>query len=167
MHEPAATGLNLAKYLTNLGILVPFNVYLFCRMRKRIRPTICCTEAEFMNVQFSDLRFLYGFLKEWVWVSIRFSYFLIYRNCKRLREFEEIQISRQSCRGDCEQQGRKLLILLFWFCPRIRPQESDLERGGGELTSASSPHHHPISQLIRRLLFKDGISVFSSSMLST
>jgi hypothetical protein len=25
-----------------------------------------------------------------------------YRNCKRLREFEEIEISRQSCRGDCE-----------------------------------------------------------------
>jgi hypothetical protein len=24
------------------------------------------------------------------------------RNCKRLREFEEIEISRQSCRGDCE-----------------------------------------------------------------
>ncbi len=22
--------------------------------------------------------------------------------CKRLREFEEIEISRQSCRGDCE-----------------------------------------------------------------
>jgi hypothetical protein len=33
-------------------------------------------------------------------VSIRFSSFLIYRNCKRLREFEEIDISRQSCRGD-------------------------------------------------------------------
>jgi hypothetical protein len=26
-------------------------------------------------------------------------------NCKRLREFEEIGISRQSCRGDCEKQG--------------------------------------------------------------
>ncbi len=25
-----------------------------------------------------------------------------YRNCKKLREFEEIEISRQSCRGDCE-----------------------------------------------------------------
>ncbi len=24
------------------------------------------------------------------------------RNCKRLREFEGIEISRQSCRGDCE-----------------------------------------------------------------
>jgi hypothetical protein len=32
--------------------------------------------------------------------SIRFSSFLLYRNCKRLREFEEIEISRQSCRGD-------------------------------------------------------------------
>jgi hypothetical protein len=35
-------------------------------------------------------------------VSIRFSSFLLYRNCKRLREFEEIEISRQSCRVDCE-----------------------------------------------------------------
>ncbi len=25
-----------------------------------------------------------------------------YRNCKRLREFEEIEISMQSCRGDSE-----------------------------------------------------------------
>ncbi len=25
-----------------------------------------------------------------------------YENCKRLSEFEEIEISRQSCRGDCE-----------------------------------------------------------------
>jgi hypothetical protein len=25
-----------------------------------------------------------------------------HRNCKRLLEFEEIKISRQSCRGDCE-----------------------------------------------------------------
>jgi hypothetical protein len=24
------------------------------------------------------------------------------RNCKRFCEFEEIEISRQSCRGDCE-----------------------------------------------------------------
>jgi hypothetical protein len=41
--------------------------------------------------------------------SIRFSSFLLYsvqqlncRNCKRLREFEEIDISRQNCGGDCE-----------------------------------------------------------------
>jgi hypothetical protein len=39
-----------------------------------------------------------------VWLSIRFSSFLLYsvqvmncRNCKRLRKFEEIEISRQSC----------------------------------------------------------------------
>jgi hypothetical protein len=44
-----------------------------------------------------------------VWFSIRFSSFLLlnvqlmnYRNSKRLREFEEIEISRQTCRGDCE-----------------------------------------------------------------
>ena len=30
-------------------------------------------------------------------VFFRFSSFLHYRNCKRLREFEEIEISRQSC----------------------------------------------------------------------
>jgi hypothetical protein len=29
-----------------------------------------------------------------VWFSIRFSSFLLYRNCKRLREFVEIEISR-------------------------------------------------------------------------
>ncbi len=53
-----------------------------------------------------------------VWFSIRFSSFLYSvqqlncRNCKRLREFEEIKSSRQSCRGDCKQQGGKLLRLL-------------------------------------------------------
>ncbi len=39
-------------------------------------------------------------------------------------------------RADCEQQGGKLLRLLSEFCTRIRPQDSDLERGGGELASA-------------------------------
>jgi hypothetical protein len=29
------------------------------------------------------------------------------RNCKRFREFIEIEISRQSCRGDCELQGEQ------------------------------------------------------------
>ncbi len=36
------------------------------------------------------------------WFFIRFSSFLLYRNCKRLREFDEIEISRRRCRGDCE-----------------------------------------------------------------
>jgi hypothetical protein len=46
--------------------------------------------------------------REGVWFSIKFSSFLLSaqllncRSCKRLREFEEIEISRQSCRGDCE-----------------------------------------------------------------
>jgi hypothetical protein len=31
-----------------------------------------------------------------------FSFLLFRRNYTRLREFEEIEISRQSCRGDCE-----------------------------------------------------------------
>jgi hypothetical protein len=42
--------------------------------------------------------------------------------CKRLREFEEIEISRQSCRGDREKKGGKLFRLLSEFRPRIRPQ---------------------------------------------
>jgi hypothetical protein len=45
---------------------------------------------------------------------------LICRNCKRLREFEDIEISeisRQSCRGDCEY----LLKILSGFGPIIRP----------------------------------------------
>ncbi len=47
-------------------------------------------------------------------------------NCKRLREFEEIEISRQSCRGDFEYQGGKLLIGFcldfvqqFSLCPSL------------------------------------------------
>jgi hypothetical protein len=44
---------------------------------------------------------------------LQYSETLYCRNCKRLREFEEIEISRESCRGDCEQQGEKLLKL---FC---------------------------------------------------
>jgi hypothetical protein len=38
-----------------------------------------------------------------------------------LREFEEIEILRQSCTGDCEWQGGKLFRLLSGFYPRIRP----------------------------------------------
>ncbi len=44
---------------------------------------------------------------------------------KRLREFEERETSRQTCRGDCEYQGGKLLILLSGFRSRIRPHETD------------------------------------------
>jgi hypothetical protein len=44
------------------------------------------------------------FLNHWEWrmVFYQFSSFLVYRNSKRLCEFEEIEISRQSCRDDCE-----------------------------------------------------------------
>ncbi len=45
------------------------------------------------------------------------------RKCKRLREFEEIEISMQGCRGDSEQQGGKLWRILSGFRPRIRPQD--------------------------------------------
>jgi hypothetical protein len=55
---------------------------------------------------------------------IFYQVFLLYRNFKRFREFEEIVISRQICRGDCELQGGKLLRLLSEFRPRIRPQIS-------------------------------------------
>jgi hypothetical protein len=34
--------------------------------------------------------------REGVWFPIRFSSFLLYRNCKRLREFEEIEISNKA-----------------------------------------------------------------------
>jgi hypothetical protein len=37
-----------------------------------------------------------------VWFSIPFSSFLLYRNCKRLLGFEEIEISKKSRRSDCE-----------------------------------------------------------------
>ncbi len=56
------------------------------------------------------------------------------RNCKRLREFEEKEISMQSCRSDCEQQGGKLLCLQSGFHPRIQlllsKENKDLERWG-------------------------------------
>ncbi len=57
----------------------------------------------------------------------RFSSFTVYinwtfKNCKRLREFEEKEISKQSCRGNCELQGGKLSRLRSKFRPRIRPQ---------------------------------------------
>jgi hypothetical protein len=43
------------------------------------------------------MRFLYGFLKgKGVWFSIRFSSFLLSRNCKRLSEFEELEISSKA-----------------------------------------------------------------------
>jgi hypothetical protein len=35
-----------------------------------------------------------------------------YRNCKRLREFEEIEISVQSCRGEVTQETLKNF---FWI----------------------------------------------------
>jgi hypothetical protein len=64
-------------------------------------------EAEFMNI-LGVLR-----LEVSVWISqtmekgapygfLRFSSFLLCRNCNKLREFGETEISRQSCRGDCE-----------------------------------------------------------------
>jgi hypothetical protein len=58
----------------------------------------------FLGIILRDLR-----LGKEVWFSIRFPpfSFTMYSKftveiCKRLREFEEIEISRQNCRGDCE-----------------------------------------------------------------
>jgi hypothetical protein len=47
-----------------------------------------------------------------------------------LYEFEEIEISRQRYKGDCEQQGGKLFRLLSGFCPRILPLFSPERRLG-------------------------------------
>jgi hypothetical protein len=90
-------------------------------------------EAEFTNVLYSFIEVSVLRLEVSVWISktigkgvwffIMFSSFLLYRNCKRLLDLEEIEISRQSYRGDCEQQGGKLLRLLSGFRPRIRPPE--------------------------------------------
>ena len=48
----------------------------------------------FLNHKEGDMVFLLGFPP--------FFSTMYNRNCKRLREFEEIEISRESCRGDCE-----------------------------------------------------------------
>jgi hypothetical protein len=90
---------------------------------------IFSSEAEFMNVQICSQSsqtwdFCIDFLNyiEGVWFSIRFSSFLLYslqqlncKYCKRLREFEEIEISRQSCWGDFEKQGGKFFKTFVWI----------------------------------------------------
>ncbi len=65
---------------------------------------MCWPEAKFMNEHNVDVSghnlessqtrgFFYGFLKL---SGIRFSSLLLYRNCKRLREFEEVEISSKA-----------------------------------------------------------------------
>ncbi len=115
--------------------------WIHCKLLKlfSFMSSVCRThpEAEFMNVQFwwgfwefwgFCLGFLkpkgrgYGFLSGFPNFS-----FTVYSNwtVKTVRgcmSFEEIEISRQSCRGDCEaRRKRKLLRLLLGFRPRIRP----------------------------------------------
>jgi hypothetical protein len=68
----------------------------------------------FLGISLRVLRLEVSVCISGVWFSVRFASFLPLQ-CTRLREFEEIKISRQSCRG-------KLLRLLFGFRPRIRPQ---------------------------------------------
>jgi hypothetical protein len=55
------------------------------------------------------LSFLYGFLKPYRRgiVFYQFSYFLLYRNCKRLREFEEIEISSKAVEMTVNNKVRK------------------------------------------------------------
>ncbi len=81
-----------------------------------------CTEAEFIIIHFVEVyghnfesyqtwSFCMDFLNRKKGDVIYCHVFLLsplqcivrnWRNCKRLREFEEIEISRQNCRGDCE-----------------------------------------------------------------
>jgi hypothetical protein len=42
-----------------------------------------------------------------------FPSFLLDRNYKILRDCEELEIARQSCRGYCQEQGGKLLRLFL------------------------------------------------------
>jgi hypothetical protein len=44
-----------------------------------------------------------------------------YRNCKRLDEFEEIEIAMQSREVTLNSKVENSLRLLSGFCPRIRP----------------------------------------------
>jgi hypothetical protein len=84
---------------------------------------------------FFEVSWEFSRLEVSVWIScvIFYQVFLLsplqctvtyWRNCKRFREFEEIKNSRQSCRGDYEYQGEKLLRLFSGFRPRIRPRVS-------------------------------------------
>jgi hypothetical protein len=53
----------------------------------------------FLGIIFRDLRLevrISETTEKGEWFFIRFSSFLLYRNCKRLREFEEIEISSKA-----------------------------------------------------------------------
>jgi hypothetical protein len=43
---------------------------------------------------------------------------MICRNCKRLREFEQIEISRQAVEVTVNSKEEKLYMPLFGFCTR-------------------------------------------------
>jgi hypothetical protein len=72
------------------------------------------------------LRLLYGFLEtigKEVWFHIRFSFFLLYRNCKRLREFEELEISSKAVELAVNNKEKKSSDFCLDFVQaRIRPQ---------------------------------------------
>ncbi len=75
------------------------------------------------------------------------------RNCKRLREFEEMEISRLSCRWDCEQQGGKLLRLLSGFLPRIRSQDYTTQPSWCAIQlNLASPYPYLAHTAVRTLL---------------
>jgi hypothetical protein len=78
------------------------------------------------------------------------------RNCKRLREFEEIKVSRQkscTCRVECELQGGKLLRLLSVFRPRIRPLDA-LSKRAAPNQAARQRKWQSMLNLCRRSLVK-------------
>ncbi len=68
------------------------------------------------------LAFMYGFHTPLGWFSFRFSPFLLYRNCKRLREFEEIEYQGKAVEVTVNGKEEKLFRLLSGFRPRIRSQ---------------------------------------------
>ncbi len=83
---------------------------------------------------FSGLRFLYEFL-EFLWKGVvvllsGFSISLVQRtvthgrNCRRLREFEEIEFSRQSCTVERTLNSKEENFCLDFVRPRIRLSSS-------------------------------------------
>jgi hypothetical protein len=70
-----------------------------------------------------------------------------------LREFEEIVISRLSCRGDWEWRGGQPLRLFSGFRPRILPLEKNTsELRTSRITETAWPINRIKLQLMRHLV---------------
>ncbi len=68
-----------------------------------------------------------------VWFPIRFSSFLLYRNCKRLREFEEIEISSKAVEVTVNIKGETLTTFV-WISSKNSasvPREGGVDWGIG------------------------------------